>query len=747
SFAAGTSRTRANISGIGGNNSGQQRVIKCFNCQGEGHMARQCPKPKRKSDATWFRDKVLMVKAQRSGKALNEEELEFLADPKVAEGPVTQTVITHNATYQADDLDAYNSDCDDFFTAKVVLMANLYSYGSDVLSENEITSNSNIIPYSQYLLETQNTAVQDINSSAQQDAMILFVFEQLSNQVKLLEERQHVDLSTREKLIMDDIIWEKNAQFADFKKEINHLKQALSKQSKENELLTTTFNVFKNESKEKEAKNIDIEIALEKKFKELDNIKAQHIRPMLYNGSVIAKETNVISIADSEETLMLEEENQSATSPIKIEAPQDLRKASLLNTNLKKFKYHLGQFNNVVKKQITPDALTKREWGFEHAKAIFLKEIIPFVKTLKGIFNVFDKYLLNENDTSVNQTEPSFDQLFEFNNLKAELQAKVITIKKLKANIKRLNKASTTNNVKKDIDEIETINIELEHREKVLVITTLKNDLRKFNGKDIVDNAAQVSKYTTIAPRIASYSTCKYVKLIQELLGYVRDTCPDIPKPSGKLVTVTPINKKKRVSRSTKSSRLKSTDNTKNGSNSKPKVPKTNGSNSKPKIEKSVISNKTELNTSRGSSTSVAPCSSSSVDLMLSKLFCGDDLLSGSQETNIYTFSMEDMMASSPIYLLSKASKDKILVMASTIVTFELCKKQSHKPKSEDTNQEKLNLLHMDLCGPMRVASINGKKYILVIVDDYSQFTWVKFLASKDEAPDFIIKLQMMIQV
>ncbi|GKB91946.1 retrovirus-related pol polyprotein from transposon TNT 1-94 [Tanacetum coccineum] len=74
-------------------------------------------------------------------------------------------------------------------------------------------------------------------------------------------------------------------------------------------------------------------------------------------------------------------------------------------------------------------------------------------------------------------------------------------------------------------------------------------------------------------------------------------------------------------------------------------------------------------------------------------------------------------------------------------------KKQSHKPKSEDTNQEKLYLLHMDLCGPMRVASINGKKYILVIVDDYSRFTWVKFLASKDEAPDFIIKFLKMIQV
>nr|GFC02868.1 hypothetical protein [Tanacetum cinerariifolium] len=70
-----------------------------------------------------------------------------------------------------------------------------------------------------------------------------------------------------------------------------------------------------------------------------------------------------------------------------------------------------------------------------------------------------------------------------------------------------------------------------------------------------------------------------------------------------------------------------------------------------------------------------------------------------------------------------------------------------HKPKSKDTNQEKLYLLHMDLCGPMRVESVNGKKYILVIVDDYSRFTWIKFLRSKDETLDFIIKFLKMIQV
>ncbi|GJV06608.1 putative ribonuclease H-like domain-containing protein [Tanacetum coccineum] len=74
-------------------------------------------------------------------------------------------------------------------------------------------------------------------------------------------------------------------------------------------------------------------------------------------------------------------------------------------------------------------------------------------------------------------------------------------------------------------------------------------------------------------------------------------------------------------------------------------------------------------------------------------------------------------------------------------------KKFSHRPKSENTNMEVLHTLHMDLCGPMRVQSINGKKYILVIVDDYTRFTWVKFLRSKDETPEFVTNFLKQIQV
>nr|GEV31653.1 retrovirus-related Pol polyprotein from transposon TNT 1-94 [Tanacetum cinerariifolium] len=73
-------------------------------------------------------------------------------------------------------------------------------------------------------------------------------------------------------------------------------------------------------------------------------------------------------------------------------------------------------------------------------------------------------------------------------------------------------------------------------------------------------------------------------------------------------------------------------------------------------------------------------------------------------------------------------------------------KRSSFKSKTVPSSKGRLNLLHMDLCGPMRVASINGKKYILVIVDDYSRYTWTLFLRSKDETPEVLKGFLMMIQ-
>ncbi|GJS11980.1 retrovirus-related pol polyprotein from transposon TNT 1-94 [Tanacetum coccineum] len=151
----------------------------------------------------------------------------------------------------------------------------------------------------------------------------------------------------------------------------------------------------------------------------------------------------------------------------------------------------------------------------------------------------------------------------------------------------------------------------------------------------------------------------------------------------------------------------------------------------------------------------------------------GDDLLTGDRESNLYTISIPDMASSSPVCLMSKASSTKSWLWHRRLshlnfgtindltkhdlvdghLKFKygkdhLCsacekgksKKSSHPPKLVPSSHSKLELLHMDLCAPMRVASVNGKKYILVIIDDYSRFTWVYFLHLKYETPKIIKK-------
>nr|GEZ83818.1 retrovirus-related Pol polyprotein from transposon TNT 1-94 [Tanacetum cinerariifolium] len=158
----------------------------------------------------------------------------------------------------------------------------------------------------------------------------------------------------------------------------------------------------------------------------------------------------------------------------------------------------------------------------------------------------------------------------------------------------------------------------------------------------------------------------------------------------------------------------------------------------------------------------------------------GIDLLKGSRGSKLYTLSMENLLLSSHICLLSKAFKTKSwswhrrlshlnfnyiispskqgLVRGLPKQQYQkdhLCsacalgkrKKHSYKPKVEDSIQEKLYLLHMDLCGKMRIQSIIRREYILVIVPNYSRFTWVKFLQSKDEVLEFMITFLKMIQV
>ncbi|GKA98375.1 retrovirus-related pol polyprotein from transposon TNT 1-94 [Tanacetum coccineum] len=698
SFDAGTY-----TSGESGSNSRKQRTVICYTCKGEGHMSKQCTKPKRKWGInSWLRIKLL-VQAQANGQILDEKELALLADPGIVEGQATQTVITHNAAYQANDLDAYDSHCYELITAKVALMVKL-SY-------------------------------------------LCFRCTHAEEQVKVLKEGQNVDLKS------NDNVSDLSAQSV----EIDRLKQTLSEHLKEKESLMQTVTLLKNNFKKEESRNIDREIALEKRIKQLDNIKAQQLEPKLYDGNVIEK-TNAIVIPDSEETLMLAEERKKylVITALKDEL-RKLKRKALVDNDVTKHTID-PEMLKIDVEPITPKLLNKRTTHSAYIKhtqeeAAVLRDLVDHVKANYPLDHSLESALAygpkNKGQKEVRFTEPVTSS--------GNTITKTVSTSNLVSNKPMLSstgvKPSTSasgsqpsSNTKKDkIQQTPSST----HKNKVedhprKVKSSLKN-------KDCVvapKGTANVQHF-----KLNANSELKCVKCNGCMLSDNHDLCVldfinnvnarvksksikkiskrKVWKPTGKVITTTtevPLRKPTVLDNEIPKPVITLV------YSQKPRKSKTNVPVSKSKVVQIVL-----WYLDSGCSKHMIKDRSQLTNFV--NKFLGVELLTGSQGNNLYTLSLGDMMASSPICLLSKALKTK-----SWLWHRRKSKKKPHNPKFKDTNQEKLYLLHMDLCGPMRVASVNGKKYILVIVDDYSRFTWVKCLRSKDEAPDFIIKFLKMIQ-
>ncbi|GJS40765.1 retrovirus-related pol polyprotein from transposon TNT 1-94 [Tanacetum coccineum] len=483
----------------------------------------------------------------------------------------------------------------------------------------------------QYVIESQQVTVQNSNSSAQQDDLILSVIEQLKTQVANCTKTNLENKSVNDTL---------TAELERYKEQVKVLKEGQNVDLRSKDNVSDTC-----------AQSVEIDLlkqTLSEHLKEKESLlqtKAQQSKPKLYVGDIIVQ-TNPIVIPDSEETLalaeesrskmlskhkdnmMLEKEKQVDTTPIdynsvnsseptlsirpnNVEVPKELPKVSMVNTSLKKLKYHLANFDVVVKERTTPTAITEGSWGFEHTKACFRDEIIPFVKALKDLFSTFNQHLvdelsevqnvfyqmeqaveqhriesktfkvkmnqvLNENerlleqvmskdivnllvnpsvendsvnvhecqkclkletelqtdfvkretydklfksftilekhcislevDTQLkqeifqrensvsNQSVPSFDQLFELNELKAQSQEKDTVIKKLKERIKSLSGKMDKDKIKQDFEEIETINIELDHRVTKLLLRTSFEQTTMLNFYDSINQQLIQSK-------------------------------------------------------------------------------------------------------------------------------------------------------------------------------------------------------------------------------------------------------------
>nr|GEV32456.1 copia protein [Tanacetum cinerariifolium] len=875
-------------------------------------MSKQCTKPKRRRDEQWFKDKVLLVQAQANEKVLQEEELEFLADPGIAETSSTQYAVTNNAAYQADDLDAYDSDCDELNSAKIILMANLSHYGFDNLaevhnqdnvynnvlyqdvqetstseqsnilnqSETEITSDNNIISYSQYMNESQYTTVQNSSSPALQDDLILSVIEQLKTQVvnctKINQDNKNVNeiltaelerYKNQERILKEKNNVDKASVSYEQSLEIEKLKHTLFEHLKEKESLEQKETLLlADESRYKMIQKQNEPIISEKKVitKPIDYAALNQLSKDFKTRFVPQAELSAEQAFWYRYLVQSDAPNLSVSTTI-VEVSKELPKVSMVNSSLKKLKFYLASFDMAISVDIVN--IDVHDHVNSADKTVNVCESCVLIETeLQKDFIKKECYDI-ETTRFCNKVLQLLIELFEINDLKAQSQEKDTVIVKLKERLKSLSGNVQDEKIKRELEEIETINIELDHgvtklvaenehlkqtykqllQEKVLVIAALKETLSRLKGKAVVYEAVSLHyidlellkiDVAPLALKLRNNRTAHtdYLRHTQEETSILREIVERVnllssvsgSQPQGNTKndriqrapskaknnkleerhrTVRPsLNKKKNVvdtkaiSSVTNSklnvnadlkcatrngclfsdnhdtftlvenvcplTRIATTDivplrepiliesNTdkpvvtlvysRKSKSAKKKVPVSNL-----KIKNSLVANKTEPKNSWGSTSSNVPYSL--IECRFSKLFSvkfGNDHVAKIMGYGDYKIGN---------VTISKASKTKSwlwhrrlshlnfsainhlarqgLVRCLPKLKFEkdhLCSacamgkstKKSHKPKSEDTNQEKLYLLYMDLCGPMRVESVNGKKYILVIVDDYSRFTW-----------------------
>ncbi|GJR62373.1 hypothetical protein Tco_1504535 [Tanacetum coccineum] len=396
------------IQNRGGNtNHGQARQIKCYNCNGIRHIAKNCTQPKRPRNSEYFKDKMLLMQAQENGVALDEEQLLFIAggqdnafDANVDKPPVQDLALNVDNIFQADQCDAFDSNVDEALTAQTMFMANLssadpiydeasLSYDSDILSEvvaldAEYTSDSNIIMYDQYVKDNAVPVVQSDVSSVPNDVYMMIVNE-------MHEQAAQCVSANEQNKVVNALL---TAELARYKEQVELYEKGQAIGYKNPLYLT----------------------------------KAKQVQFALYNGHEIVKTNHTLTIVhDSEETLDIAEKTRIGML--------DKMKSTLWVDNKIKIgppdyskEHYLATFT--LQRQLTPEQIfwssdiakmipkpiskltvylpnTPKGKEVSNTKECYLTEVIPFFKTLKEHFEGVQKALIKE----VKEIKEIFEQI------------------------------------------------------------------------------------------------------------------------------------------------------------------------------------------------------------------------------------------------------------------------------------------------------------------------------------------------
>nr|GEY06552.1 retrovirus-related Pol polyprotein from transposon TNT 1-94 [Tanacetum cinerariifolium] len=562
--------------------------------------------------------------------------------------------------------------------------------------------------------------------------------------------------------------------------EIKPLKHTLSEHLKEKESLEQKITLLKNDFQKEESRNIDRELALEKQVKELNNIlfkrsqsaqtvhvltkpqvfynhstrqalgfqnpcylkKAQRLRPKLYDGSVIEK-SDAIVIPDTQETLMLAEETLKDT----------LRKLKGKAVVDEVVKLHPID-PELLRINVAPLALKLQNNRTTHYD--YLKHTQEETATLREIF---------ENKRLLNQLNTFLDYACKYTK---RIQELLIILKQTHPLI---------NDLGTKLMVVTPVNNNKKIRVTKHITSSGNTPIKTTSSSNVVSNKPMLSSTGVNLPTSASgsqpqgntkkdriqqtQSRAKKKKL-EDHPGNVRPSLHNKKSVVNTKAISSVLNSKLNVNFDLKCATCNGCLFSNNHYSSVLEFINSVNARVKSKSTKKPVNRKIWKPTGQVFTTighkwratgrtftlvgNVCPLTriTTTAIVPLRKPIPLESNTSEPVVTLVYSRKPKEARNKVPV---SKSKINKSLDHLCSACAMGKSKKKSDKPKSKDTNQEKLDLLHMDLYVPMRVESVNGKKYILVIVDDYSRFTWVKCLRSKDEASYFIIKFLKIIQV